>query len=359
MAFSYNTATDAETYMTGIAGWLPSQTGWSLEAQWTSGTTVCDVYKSAAATNGNIDFYVYVMRQTSSTTLIHFLLSEAYDDGAKTATYIMQAGNTAAGSSSAYTTDSSCRNPGAYSLTATSGNTAPNWIRFDITGLSQWGCHAFDDGVWFTGKTGITTGFYFHAGYFNSMVYTPGTNDPVPLGAFWNGTRNGNYYLWPNNQGVYGNGTTDSINGAAFTRWAMNPSTSTATNYTAYNGKHGLSGHAACFAGGPARYGPTPNATNQDKYQAATPGGSVSLTYLMSVFSKGATDGVQYGWVRGRAKNCVSPTNAMSAAWGDTITVSGETYRYLGSNHLSVNFNPHSAWWANTMGEVRFIWVKE
>lgn len=358
MAFSYNTATDAATYMAGIAGWLPSQTGWSLEAQWTSGTTVCDVYKSAAATNGNVDFYVYVMRQTTSTTLIHFLLSEAYDDGAKTATYIMQATNNAAGSTSAYTTDSDCRNPGTYSLTATSGNSAPNWARLDITGLSQWGCHAFTDGVWFTGKTATTYGFYFHAGYFNSLVYSPATNDPVPLGAMWNGSKSGNLFLWPNGKGGVSNGTDAST--AAFTRWAMFPSTSTGSNNALYSNGHGLTACSAVIAGFPYQNSMwLPNSPYLDKYQAATPKGVVALPYLLSVFSKNVTaDPPQYGIIRGRCKNVVATSTSMAAAWGDTLEVDGATYRYLGNPTVIGTYNGTAA--AVTSGVYNdSLWVKE
>ncbi len=359
MAFSYNTATTAAGYMAGIAGWLPSQTGWSLEAQWTSGTTVCDVYKSAAATNGNIDFYVYVMRQTSSTTLIHFLLSEAYDNSAKTATYIMQAENNTAGSYAAYTTDSSCRNPGTYSLTATSGNTAPNWVRFDITGLSQWGCHAFDDGVWFTGKTATSTGFYFHAGYFNSLVYNPSTNDPVPLGAMWNGIKSGTLFLWPNGKG--GASGTNDASTAAFTRWAMHPSTSTGSNDALYYNGHGLTACSAVITGFPYQnYMWVPNSPYFDLYQSATPKGAVTLPYLLSVFSQGVTsDPPAYGIIRGRCKNVVATSTSLSAAWGDTIEVDGATYRYLGNTTIYGNYDGTAAGVVYSSIYNDSLWVKE
>lgn len=53
--------------------------GFTLVDTWTSSTITCKVYKSAAADNGEVDFYVGLYTASDTQTALYLILSEGYD----------------------------------------------------------------------------------------------------------------------------------------------------------------------------------------------------------------------------------------------------------------------------------------
>jgi hypothetical protein len=69
----------ATTFLGTLSGIITAVSGWSLVETWTSGNETAKIWKSAAAQNGGVDFYVVAYAATAGATSITFAICEAYD----------------------------------------------------------------------------------------------------------------------------------------------------------------------------------------------------------------------------------------------------------------------------------------
>jgi hypothetical protein len=69
----------AATFLNTLSGIITAVPGWSLVETWTNSAKTAKVWKSAAAQNGGVDFYVVAYASAAGATSITFAICEAYD----------------------------------------------------------------------------------------------------------------------------------------------------------------------------------------------------------------------------------------------------------------------------------------
>jgi hypothetical protein len=69
----------ATTFLGTLSGLITAVSGWSLVETWSSSGKTAKVWKSAAAQNGGVDFYVVAYASAAGATTITFAICEAYD----------------------------------------------------------------------------------------------------------------------------------------------------------------------------------------------------------------------------------------------------------------------------------------
>lgn len=216
-----------------LAAWntaITGTTGWSQEYASTSGVYKY-VWKCDHTVAGNtlgVDFFVCAWGTGSGSSNTVFLsVAEGWNSGTTSAEYmpiVRQSTGADCRRATAATAASS------WPVTTNNGNSStsnPMGIGMPVVQGAYWYLNIHDDRI-----TAAVTNRAVYAGAFESLVVTPATNDPVPLGVF----------------GMSTSITTSSTasgaerwdNGGAATRWAMNPSI-TGSNFTDSAGNSGAS----------------------------------------------------------------------------------------------------------------------
>lgn len=310
-----STATAAATAVrTQMQTTIPSHTNWTLVESTTmvAGSIPCDVYKCSSVGNGlGADFYVAIMQSTNG---LYLGLAEGYNTSthkpkrpamiAVAALQTLQADGGVVAATAECDWFNGAINPGGGSLNV-SNHVLP------INSIDDYGIYVAADAIYCTARTNSNT---LYAGAYDSMVPSPGTNDPVPLVLAKTGTVaqalrmplcGGQSIGWACGQGGAngaGQGFSTSLYSSTLnSAWSMGSPSATSDGSDLYSG-----------------------------------GGVLIDRYIWqnSYVPGSATLGRdKNGWLRGTARHVRMANSASGISYFDTITIDGVAYQFLPPFH--------------------------
>lgn len=297
--------TPVPTLVAALDADITSVTGWSLVESYNTGTWTYNVYKCASATSGMItDFHVIIGSKNSSPTEIRIQVSEGYNATTHKVIRPMMVGTTAA----YYTTGSDCT-MGSTEYSIMSGTNCYQEIPV-TTSTTRWELIVHNDALILTVKTSYVYSSY--CGSFTSHVYTPATNDPMPLTHCIGSAQNSS------TAGVARFGTT-SGGSVGFTRQALNPSTSFPSMSALSS--NGLNAYLQDWHKNISSGSTATSTGTWDKYSSATP---KVIVEPINMVGYSRIYAAEYGWLRGKMNYVVM--GATGATFGDMLTIGSDTY---------------------------------
>lgn len=310
-----------------LAAWntaITGTTGWSQEYSSTSGVYKY-VWKCDHTVAGNslgVDFYVCAWGTGSGPSNTVFLsVAEGWNSGTTSAEYmpiVRQSTGSDCRRSTAATAASSWP---VTTNNSTSSTSNPMGIGMTVAQSGYWFLNIHNDRI-----TAAVNSSCVYAGAFESLVVTPATNDPVPLGVF-------NLNANSSTSSTSSSGVEYWHSAGAATRWAMNPSL-TLSNFTGSGYNYNNNGASLSLAVQTGQNGATVGnnaASGLDPYTGDT--GLIvvpilihnSIAFSESVYFNGVGAMVRptsYGVWRGKLKGVVYP----GPGFLNTVTIDTDTY---------------------------------